>query len=103
MDKEVGGEKVMEELVTLKLSTYDSLRMELSNLQDEVKELKNRPLFQTNDLGTSIYIELTEHSATTLNNMMAQFSETHDFTEVKKGHTVVYLTKKKEASSDSDD
>lgn len=31
----------MEELVTLKLSTYDQLRMEISNLQDEVKTLRN--------------------------------------------------------------
>ena len=31
----------MEELVTLKLSTYDSLQMELGRLQDEVKALRN--------------------------------------------------------------
>jgi len=34
-------EKVMEELVTLRLATYDQLQMELSNLQDEVKTLRN--------------------------------------------------------------
>jgi hypothetical protein len=37
----VGGEKVMEEVVTLKLSTYDQLLMKISNLQDEVKTLRN--------------------------------------------------------------
>lgn len=31
----------MEELVTLRLATYDQLQMELSNLQDEVKTLRN--------------------------------------------------------------
>ena len=31
----------MEELVTLKLATYDSLKMELGRLQDEVKTLRN--------------------------------------------------------------
>ena len=31
----------MEELVTLKLSTYDQLLMKISHLQDEVKTLRN--------------------------------------------------------------
>ena len=31
----------MEEVVTLKLSTYDQLLMKISNLQDEVKTLRN--------------------------------------------------------------
>mgnify|MGYP000845309578 FL=1 len=31
----------MEELVTLRLATYDQLQMELGNLQDEVNTLRN--------------------------------------------------------------
>lgn len=31
----------MEELLTMKLSTYDQLQMKISNLQDEVKTLRN--------------------------------------------------------------
>ena len=37
----LGNLVTMEELVTLKLSTYDQLQMELINLQDEVKTLRN--------------------------------------------------------------
>ena len=37
----LGNLVTMEELVTLKLSTYDQLQMELINLQDEVKRLKD--------------------------------------------------------------
>ncbi len=37
----LGNLVTMEELVTLKLSTYDQLQMELISLQDEVKTLRN--------------------------------------------------------------
>jgi hypothetical protein len=78
--------------VTISLSDYENLISERN---------QSKSIFKANQILDSVYIEFTAYGATIINDIMSQFSETHQTNPVKEGSIAYYLPKKKEETKEN--